>query len=174
MTKQKCTAIEEKKQWLSYCGCKMSSFFLVIRTILLIWKYWVTRLWSKALRCCAYEVSYKWNFRFYCVPLFIYILPLHWRYSPMDPFHETFPRPHFWFPKRVFFRPNPQPGGLGPIFITPGTGWPTCAPRHWLPILVTPYDMHGQYYLIVFRKCVLLYPIIIILLLISRSMDLGR
>ena len=39
--------------------------------------------------------------------------------------------------------PNPQPGGPGPIFITPGTGWPSYTPRHWVPILVAFYDMHG-------------------------------
>ena len=38
---------------------------------------------------------------------------------------------------------KPQPGGPGPIFITPGTGWPSYTPRHWVPILVTFYDMHG-------------------------------
>ena len=46
---------------------------------------------------------------------------------------------------------NPQPGGPGPIFITPGTGWPSYAPRHRVPILVASYDMHGlqwNYYFI--------------------------
>ena len=40
--------------------------------------------------------------------------------------------------------PNPQPGGPTPIFITPGTGWPSYTPRHWVLILVTFYDMDGQ------------------------------
>jgi hypothetical protein len=39
--------------------------------------------------------------------------------------------------------PNPQPGGTGPIFITPGTGWPSYTPRHCVPILVAFYDKHG-------------------------------
>ena len=39
--------------------------------------------------------------------------------------------------------PNPQPGGPGPIFITPGTEWPSYTARHWVPILVTFYDQHG-------------------------------
>ena len=94
--------------------------------------------------------------------IYIFYL-LHWHYSPMRPFasimdllhiplsldcsfqllysfHQTFPRPHFWFPNRLFLRgevvnptPNPQPGGLGPIFITP---------RHWVPILIAFYEMH--------------------------------
>jgi hypothetical protein len=38
---------------------------------------------------------------------------------------------------------NPQPGGPDPIFITPGTGWSSYTPRHWIPILVAFYDMHG-------------------------------
>ena len=38
--------------------------------------------------------------------------------------------------------PNPQPGGTGPIFITPGTGWPSYTPRHCVPILVAFYVMH--------------------------------
>ena len=38
---------------------------------------------------------------------------------------------------------NPQPGGPGPIFITPGTRWPSYTPRHCVPILVTFYDMYG-------------------------------
>ena len=53
------------------------------------------------------------------------------------------PRPHLWLPNRQLFTgrvlnptPNPQPGGGGPIFITPGTGWPSYTPRHWVSILV--------------------------------------
>ena len=64
------------------------------------------------------------------------------------PFHHTFPRPHFWFPNRQFLRDgvvnpttNPQPGEPGPIFITPGTGWPSYTPRHWVPIIVAFFDM---------------------------------
>jgi hypothetical protein len=58
-------------------------------------------------------------------------------------------RPHFWFPNRQFFtgwgsQPHAQPPTwrTGPIFITPGTGWPSYAPRHWVPILVAFKDMH--------------------------------
>jgi hypothetical protein len=40
--------------------------------------------------------------------------------------------------------PNPQPGGSGlRIYDPPGTGWPSYTPRHWVPILVAFYDMHG-------------------------------
>ena len=39
--------------------------------------------------------------------------------------------------------PNTQSGGLGSIFITPGTGWPSYTPKHWVPILVAFYDMQG-------------------------------
>ena len=35
--------------------------------------------------------------------------------------------------------PNPQPGGPGPIFITPGTMWPNYTSRHRVPNLVTFY-----------------------------------
>ena len=71
--------------------------------------------------------------------------------SIMDLLHQTFPRPHFWFPNRQFFlrrgvvnpTPNPQPGGTGLIFITLGTGWSSYTPRLWVPILVPFQDMHG-------------------------------
>ena len=77
--------------------------------------------------------------------------------SIMDHLQTLGPRPHFWFPNS-FLRggvinptPNPQPGGPGPIFITPGTVWPSCTLRHRVPILVAFYNMHGlqrSYYLI--------------------------
>jgi hypothetical protein len=39
--------------------------------------------------------------------------------------------------------PNPQPGGPGlRIYDPAGIGWPSCTPRHWVPILVAFYDMH--------------------------------
>jgi hypothetical protein len=40
--------------------------------------------------------------------------------------------------------PKPQPGGPGLRIYDPlETGWPSCTPRHWVPILVAFYDMHG-------------------------------
>jgi hypothetical protein len=40
--------------------------------------------------------------------------------------------------------PNPQPGGPGlGNYDPPETGWPSYTPRHWVPILVAFYDMHG-------------------------------
>jgi hypothetical protein len=40
--------------------------------------------------------------------------------------------------------PNPQPGGPGLcIYDPPETEWPSYTPRHWVPILVAFYDMHG-------------------------------
>jgi hypothetical protein len=39
--------------------------------------------------------------------------------------------------------PNPQPGGPGLRIHDPRRRWPNYTPRHWVPILVTFYDMHG-------------------------------
>jgi hypothetical protein len=38
--------------------------------------------------------------------------------------------------------PNPQPWGPGLCIWLPKTGWPSYTPWHWVPILVTFYDMH--------------------------------
>ena len=72
--------------------------------------------------------------------------------SVMDLFQTLGPRPHLWFPNRQFFTGwGCQPEGSGPIFINPGTVWPSYTPRYWVPILLTFYDMHRlqwDYYLI--------------------------
>jgi hypothetical protein len=40
--------------------------------------------------------------------------------------------------------PNPQPGGPGLRIYEPlRQGWPSYTPRHWVPILVAFYDIHG-------------------------------
>ena len=63
---------------------------------------------------------------------------------------QSYLGPYVWFPAGSLLRggvvnptPNPQPGGTGPIFITPGTGWPSYNPWHWVPILIAFYNMHG-------------------------------
>jgi hypothetical protein len=65
------------------------------------------------------------------------------------PFYLTVPRPHFRFPNNQFFtvtacRPTPNLEGQSAEFITPGAGWPSYTPGHWVPILVAFYDLHGQ------------------------------
>ena len=69
--------------------------------------------------------------------------------SIMDLLQASDLRSHYWFPNS-FIRggvvnplPNPQLGGPCPIFITPGTVWPSYTHRHWVSILVAFYDMHG-------------------------------
>jgi hypothetical protein len=32
--------------------------------------------------------------------------------------------------------PSPQPGELGPVFMSPVTGWPSYTPRYWVPFLL--------------------------------------
>jgi hypothetical protein len=42
--------------------------------------------------------------------------------------------------------PNPLPPTWrtrSPYLWPPETGWPSCTPRHWVPILVAFYGMHG-------------------------------
>jgi hypothetical protein len=68
------------------------------------------------------------------------------------PFYPTVPRPHFRFPNDLFFysdrlsacRPTPNLKGQSAEFITPGAGWPSYTPRHWVPNLVAFYDLHGH------------------------------
>ena len=79
----------------------------------------------------------------------------------LPPFHQTFPRPHFWFPNRQFF------SGWG---CQPHTQPPTYRiishiynPRRWVPILVAFYDMHGlrwDYSLILVTTWDSLHPLI--------------
>jgi hypothetical protein len=40
-------------------------------------------------------------------------------------------------------RSTPNLEDQASIFMTPGDGWPNYTPRHWVPILVAFYDMHG-------------------------------
>ena len=81
---------------------------------------------------------------------------LHWHYSSIRAFAsimillQKFLGHISGFLTGTFFtgwncQPNdqPPPEGSGPIFIIPGTGWPSYIPRHWVPILVAFYDMHG-------------------------------
>jgi hypothetical protein len=76
-----------------------------------------------------------------------FIIIIIWIYSPSralaSPFRSfltiTFLRGWIVSPA-----PNPQPGGAGfRIYDPPGTGWPSYTLRHWVPILVAFYDMHG-------------------------------
>jgi hypothetical protein len=61
------------------------------------------------------------------------------------------PRPNFRFPNGQLFtvtgcQPVAQPPNLegqSTEFITPGAGWPSYTPRHWVPILVAFYDLYG-------------------------------
>jgi hypothetical protein len=39
--------------------------------------------------------------------------------------------------------PTPNLEDQVSVFMTPGTGWPSYTPRHWVPILVAFYDMNG-------------------------------
>ena len=41
----------------------------------------VTRMWTEALDFCTYVVSYKWNLKFSCVPLFIFITVFRHKYT---------------------------------------------------------------------------------------------
>ena len=82
----------------------------------------------------------------------IYII-FHWHYSPMRAFASImdlltpFRGHNSDFLTGSFLRggvvnPTPilQPGGPGPIFITPGTGWLSYTPRHWYPFRINVYE----------------------------------
>ena len=40
-------------------------------------------------------------------------------------------------------RPTPNLEGQSTVFINPKAGWPSCTPRHSVPISVAFYDLHG-------------------------------
>jgi hypothetical protein len=40
-------------------------------------------------------------------------------------------------------RPTPNLEDKVSVFMTPETGWPSYTPKHWVPILVAFYGMHG-------------------------------
>ena len=83
------------------------------------------------------------------------LLLFHWHYSPMRAFASIMdPSKPFGAHISVFLTgsflrrgivnlpPNPQPGGPGPIFITPGTGRPSYTPKQWVATLVAFYDIY--------------------------------
>jgi hypothetical protein len=63
----------------------------------------------------------------------------------------TVPRPHLRFPNYWRFlrwgrQPHAQPPTWrirSPYLYPLETGWPSYTPRHWVPVLVAFYDMHG-------------------------------
>jgi hypothetical protein len=77
----------------------------------------------------------KWNF--------IIIL---WLYSPSRalayPVWGFLQKPFNWAGLLVQ-RPTPNMEDWVSVFMTPETEWPSYTPRHWVPILVSVYDMHG-------------------------------
>ena len=95
------------------------------------------------VNCSRFDMPFLWTICD-CTSL------LHWHYSPMRAFasimnlFQTFPRTHSWFPNRQFLRGGPAPS-IWRIrsHITPGTGRSSYTPRHWVPIVVTFFDIHG-------------------------------
>ena len=146
--------------------------FLSTPPLLLRWHY--TPMLTFALLMDFYQSAVRFDLPFLFVilhsliPGHLYTFPpsVFWSYDPSCylhlikpfplpksiPLSLTVPRLQFRFPNSQLFygdrlsacRPTTNLETQSTVFITPGTGWPSYTPRHWVPILVAFYDLPGM------------------------------